>query len=132
MQRPRHQFLAGTALAGDQHARLTGPRLLQERKNLLHPRRHAYHLAHRTFVKEVALQHALLGTQLGMRARAADQHLERGGLDGLFQEPVRAQFVHRFYGRLDVPVGCQHNGRRHVSAFTETLQKSEAVEARHV
>ena len=111
---------------------LLGPGLLQERKNLLHPRRHAHHFAHRSLVDQVALQHALLGAQFGVRARAADQHLQRGGLNRLLQEPVGAQFVHRLHGGFDVAVGRQHDGRRHVAVFAQTLQKSEAVQARHV
>ena len=40
--------------------------------------------------------------------------------------------MHGLDRRLDVAIGRQHDRRRHVAAFPQTLQEPEAVHARHV
>ena len=56
VHRARHQFLAGAALAGDQHASLARSGLLQEGKNFLHLGRSTHQFAERALIAELALQ----------------------------------------------------------------------------
>src|ERR1700726_617181 len=49
----RDHFLARAALSGNQDTRLARSRLLQQRKNLLHPRGRSYHFAKRTLIAEL-------------------------------------------------------------------------------
>ena len=129
----RHQFLAGAAFAGDQHAGLARSGLLQQRKNLLHLGGSAHQFAERALVAELPLQIPLVGQQAGMAAGAADQHFQHAGLDGLFQKPVGPQFVHR----LALPFRyCRKPSARwsawHLAGIPQTLQQTEAVQPGHV
>ena len=78
VQRARHHFLAGAALAGDQHAGLARSGLLQQGENFLHLGRRAHHFAQRALVAELPFQHALFRAQAGVRAGAPDQHFQGG------------------------------------------------------
>src|SRR5579863_8323180 len=67
-----------------------------------------------------------------MTSGPPDQHFQAARLNRLLEEPIGAQLVHRFDGRLDVSVGCEHDGGRHVGGLLQTLQESETVQSWHV
>ena len=111
---------------------LLGRGLLQQGEDLLHFGRRAHQLAQRALVAQLPFQVALIGQQPGVAAGAADQHFQHAGLDGLIEEPVGAQFVHRLHGLFDVPEGRQHDGRSGIAGIAQALQQAEPVQARHV
>src|ERR1041385_7011422 len=130
VQRSRHQFLARTALAGNQDTRLTRAGLLQYGKDFLHLGRRAHQLSERALVAQLALQTAFFGIQAGMRSGAADQRLEGRRLDRLFKEPVRPQFVYGLERGLDTSVCRQYDGRRRIAKIPQALQKSDRKSTR--
>ncbi len=62
---------------------------------------------------------------------AFQQQPQRRRLDGLLQEPERAQIVDDGDGSLQAPVRGQHNRLRPASGGPQPLQKFRAIHARH-
>ena len=131
MQRPRHQLLAGAALAVDQDRRAARRRLDDQVEHLPHPRAAADDLAEPVGVRlQVLPQRAVLGDQPPLRQRVAqhDQHfvvLERLG------DVVERAALHRRDRVLDRGERGDHQHRQVVVDLLELVERGDAVHARH-
>ena len=63
--------------------------------------------------------------QAALRSGALQQHFQRAGLDGLFQEPERTQIVHGLNGGFDVSKRRQYDGGRQAALRASRFNSSK-------
>ncbi len=126
-----HQFLAGAALAGNQHRRFAGRHLPDQRKHLLHARRSAHQVVQYPLVAQLPLQPLGLFGHPALRRGPLQQNPHGVGLDGLLQKPERPYVVNRGNGRFNAPERGQHDGGWSTSLGRQPPQQFESVHPRH-
>ena len=131
MERPRHELLAGAALAVDQNRGAARRRLHDQVEDLLHPRAAADDLAEPVGVRlEILAEHAVLGDEaaLGQGVAHDGEHfvvLERLG------DVVEGAALHRGDRALDRRERRDHQHRQLVVYLLQLVERGHAVHARH-
>ncbi len=131
MQGAGDEFLAGAGFAGDEDGGFGGGDLFNEREDLAHVGAGAGHLAHGAGLAELALEALGLFGEAGLGDGAFEQDAEDGGLDGFFEEPEGAEFVHGADGGFDIAEGGEDDGGDLDVFDGEAAEEFEAVHAGH-
>ncbi len=122
---PRHELFAGAALAGDEHRRLRGRHLLNERVDLLHPRRLSHQDVEALPVVERFFQRAVLVDESALLHAVRNDHPHFVVLEGL-GDVVEGTALHRFDRRLHGGEGGDHD---HHQLGIRSLESIEHVDA---
>ena len=131
MNSARDKFLARAAFAIDQYGRFAWSHLPDKREHLLHRGRRSDQIYKYALVLQLALEALGFFGQTALRRGALQENSKSRRLNGLFKKPERAQIVNRRNRGFDITESCEHDSRRHIARRSETLQKFEAVHARH-
>jgi hypothetical protein len=131
MDRPGDQFLAGTALTGDQNGRSAGRRLDDEVEHLLHARAAADDGGKALILRlQVLPQHGILGHQLPPLDGVAHDHQHFVVLERL-RDVVERTALHRGNRRLYRRERRDHQNRQLVVQLLQLLEQREPVHAWH-
>ena len=135
VQRARHQFLAGSAFAGDQHGDIGGRDLLDQPENLPHRSGTAHQRAQHAGLAQPAPRHFQLDLRFALPGGVDQDGAQPRGVHRLLQKVVSAQ-LHGIDGQLDGAHGGEHHdghvGVERRSLFGELGQQADAVQPRHL
>ena len=129
VQRPRHQLLAGAALAVDENGRPARRGLDDQVEHLPHARAAADDVAEAVRVRlKVLLERAILGDEPALLQRVAQDHQHFVVLERLGDVVERAA-LHRGDGVLDRGKRRDHQDRQVVVDLPDLVERRDAVHA---
>ena len=130
MDRPRHQLLAGAALAEDQHRRVGGRHALDDPQHVVHPGAAGQETAEGRRARGVRAERHVLAEELGLLRRLAHDDVELLDLGRLGEVVVGAE-LHGLHCGGDLLKARQHDDLRRLGDRGQLAQHVEPFLLRH-
>src|SRR5215469_1877035 len=131
MDGARDEFLAGSALPGNEDRSRSGSDLSDQRKDLFHGCRLADQIAQYALVAQLSIQKLGFSDEVALLDGTIEQRRQDVRLHRLFEEPESFQVVNNRNRLFDASEAGEDDGGGTIAAGCQLLQQFDAVFAGH-